>query len=100
MNEDEARESENREVRKEIQNNQCQYPGEEHPLDGTTMGAGSVIYEDDMHGIPEMIRICEYHYKIHILKYWPESQIAIWFRKQDESKKTLQASLLTNVKEE
>lgn len=79
-----------------ILNNQCQYPGEEHLLADTYMGGGSVIYEDDEHGIPEMIRICNDHYKIHILKYWPESSIAIYFRKQNESR-AVQASLLINI---
>ena len=80
-----------------IPNNQCQYPGEEHLLENTTMGAGSLIYQDNEHGIPEMIRCCEQHYKIHILKYWPESSIAMFFRKQDGNK-VVQASLLTNVR--
>ena len=79
-----------------IPNNQCQYPGSEHLLEDTTMSAGSVIYQDNDHGIPEMIRVCDQHYKIHILKYWPESSIAMFFRKQDENK-VVQASLLTNV---
>ena len=82
-----------------IPNNQCQYPGEEHLLEDTSMNAGSCIYQDAEHGIPEMIRCCERHYKIHILKYWPESSIASYYRKQDENKE-LQASLLTNVKDD
>lgn len=82
-----------------IPNNTCQYPGAEHLLEGTTMGAGSVIYQDAEHGILEMIRCCDYHYKVHILKYWPESNIAMYYRKQDESKPT-QASLLTGLGEE
>jgi hypothetical protein len=77
-----------------IPNNICQYPGSEHLLEGTTMGAASVIYRDADHGIPEMIRCCDYHYKVHVLKYWPESSIATYYRKQDESK-PIQASLLT-----
>ncbi len=81
-----------------IPNNQCQYPGEEHLLAETTMSGGSVIYQDNQHGIPEMIRVCEYHYKLHILKYWPESSIAMYFRKQDEGK-AVQASLLTGLGE-
>jgi hypothetical protein len=80
-----------------IPTNQCQYPGEEHLLENTSMSSGSCIYQDTEHGIPEMIRCCEYHYKVHILKYWPDSSIAIYFRKQDENKE-LQASLLTNIK--
>lgn len=76
-----------------IPNNQCQYPGEDHFLDDTTMGGGSCIYQDDKHGIFEMIRICDRHYKLHILKYYPDSEIARFFRKQDE-KKINQESLL------
>jgi len=79
-----------------IPNNQCQYPESEHLLKDTEMSGGSVIYQDNDHGIPEMIRVCDQHYKIHILKYWPESSIAMFFRKQDENK-VVQASLLTNV---
>lgn len=82
-----------------IPNNYCQYPNFEHILNDTTMGAGSLIYQDDKNGIPEMIRCCDYHYKSHILKYWPESSIAMYFRKQDESK-PFQASLLTEIKGE
>lgn len=79
-----------------IPNNQCQYPENEHPLKDTIFGAGSCIYQDAEHGIPEMIRCCDEHYKIHILKYWPESSIAMYFRKQDEGK-AVQASLLENI---
>ena len=79
-----------------ISNNQCQYPGAEHQLEDTSTGASSVIYQDDEHGIPEMIRVCNAHYRLHILKYWPESAIAIYYRKQDE-KKISQASLLINI---
>lgn len=31
--------------------NQCQYPGEEHELDDTSMSGGSFIYQDEDHGI-------------------------------------------------
>ncbi len=82
-----------------IPNNYCQYPGEEHVLTDTTMGAGSVIYQDVRNGIPEMIRCCDYHYKVHILRYWPESTIAAYYRKQDESK-SFQASMLVEIEEE
>ena len=76
-----------------IPNNQCQYPGSEHLLEDTAMSGGSVIYQDNDHGIPEMIRVCEKHYKEHILKYFPKSYIAIFFRKQDEGN-VIQTSLL------
>lgn len=66
--------------------NQCQYPGEEHALEDTSMSGGSCIYQDKDHGIPEMIRVCELHYKAHILKYYPDSLLAQYFRKQDEKK--------------
>lgn len=69
-----------------ILSNQCQYPGEEHVLEDTSMSGGSCIYQDKDHGIPEMIRVCELHYKAHILKYYPDSLLAQYFRKQDEKK--------------
>lgn len=72
--------------------NQCQYPGEEHALEDTSMSGGSCIYQDKDHGIPEMIRVCELHYKAHILKYYSDSLMAQYFRKQDE-KKTNQEQL-------
>jgi hypothetical protein len=82
-----------------IPNNQCQYPGSQHLLEDTAMSGGSVIYQDSDHGIPEMIRVCDQHYKIHILKYWPESTIAVFYRKQGESQ-IVQACLLTNIGKE
>lgn len=67
-----------------IPNNQCQYPGHEHTLKDTTSGAGSVIYIDKENGIVDDIRVCEEHYKEHILKFYPDSKIAAWFRDRDK----------------
>jgi hypothetical protein len=82
-----------------IPNNYCQYPNYEHLLSDPAIGAGFLIYQDVKNGIPEMIRCCNYHYKVHILKYWPESSVAVYYRKQDASK-SIQASLLTGIGEE
>jgi len=77
-----------------IPSNQCQYPGEEHTLNDTSMSGGSCIYQDEINGIPEMIRICDLHYRAHILKYYPFSLIAKYFIREQEEKKSKQERLL------
>ena len=76
-----------------IPNNQCQYPGHEHVLEDTSSGGGSVIYLDAANGIMDQIRVCDEHYKMHILKFYPDSSIAAWYRKQD-GKRIVQGKLI------
>lgn len=71
-----------------VANNMCQYPGHEHPLDGTTEAGASRMYSDPDHGIQGAKRLCERHYRVHILKYHPDSIMAIRIRKQLEEEKS------------
>ena len=56
----------------------CEYG--HHPIDPNDNH--SYWYRDESHGIPKMIHVCEACYKKHILKYFPDSKMAEYYRKQ------------------
>ena len=58
----------------------CQY--KDHPIKSNS----DKIYTDTANGITQEIRICESCLREHVLRYYPNGNLAQWFRNNPEVK--------------